>query len=181
MKTIEQYGQKYTTIEPAEFHKLAEAYLEEIGTDAFLGAPRFTAQAFRWYCYEYFGMTPAVLAHELSLNVSDVGRRFLEMKEAATDNGTTPSMLRGYNGFIEAANEIATNMGLKPRSIFHMAPFDREYQQWLVALEFDLPNAYVDTSESTPFVANEILDEIEGMSRHQAIRFISQNYGVYKL
>lgn len=163
------------------FDQLTKDFLAELQVESFKDAPRYSATAFRWYCYEFLGMPASLLASELNMVPKRVQVRFTEMSEAARKQGTTESRTRGFQPYVELADDLARDLGIKPKSFTRMTPFEKEYRQWEVCQAFGKPNCYVDADESTPFVADEMLNKIAGMDRKTAIEYISQNFGVYKL
>lgn len=181
MNKIDNSGYTHYVITKTEFEAFKQEFLNNIKVEDFSSAPRFTLKAFRWYCHEYLGMTPGVIAHLLDQPAKNVKTRLKEMSEAASEAGVPVSCLSGYGTYIELADDIAREQGLKPKSILHMAPFNAEYQMWLVAQEMGVPNAYNDPTDSTAFTAAKLLDEIEGLTREEAVSYISQNYGIYWL
>lgn len=163
------------------FNQLVKAYLAELQVEDFKSAPRYSANAFRWYCYEYLGMPSTLQAKLLGEVPRRFNIRFTEMREASENKGIRVVDMPGYRPYVELADDLARDLGFKPKSFTRMSHFDNEYRQWEVCQACGYPNVYVDADESTPFVAAEILDKIEGLDRKEAIRLISHNYGVYKL
>lgn len=181
MKQYTQYGKTFNVVTPDEFAAFLPEFQERIELPENHIPERNVVNGTIWYCHEYFGMPSTVIAAVLSESPSRVGQTIKRLRESAERTGVRPSMSSRYQELIELADDVARAQGLSNKSIYQMDEFDKEYQLWLVANEFGLPNSYTPDEEPTSFLANRVLDEVEGLDREAAVAHIVKRYGLYKL
>lgn len=179
MKQYTQYGKTFNVVTPEEFEALKAAVELEVDNPDNLHLTRWSKNGFIWYCHEYLGIPGTVMASYYGMQTFNLNKTLQRIKDAAEDSGVIPSMSNKYQEILELIDDTARSLGIKGRSIYHMDEFDKEYQQWLVANEFGLPNTYSDSEEPTAYLASKILDEVSNMSRGEAVAHISKHYGVY--
>ena len=180
MNTIKSNDTSYEVITLDEFQAFYAKVNEVINEEHEQGVHRYSSQGFPYYAKEYFGVNEVLIATTIGTETSRVTQALSRMQTRATDAGCSVEMHNLYRSTLELIDEVARDLGLNPKASFGMKPFDIEYRAWLVSNAFGKPNSYVDIEESVPYLASQIFEAVEGMTRQEAVRYVSKNFGLYQ-
>ena len=123
-----------------EYYALHQAVIAELGVDGRLTQKQ--SMTLKFYLREYLHLPLQFIAEVMGIQRKHLVRDLLRIEQRSNRVNIPVSMQNRYAETLCEIDDVARELGFKPRALGNMSPYDAQQALWAKALDLNLGHMY---------------------------------------
>ena len=163
-----------------KYAELIDATFETFDVPPWEYLSRRQEMALKFYLREYLHLPMRAIAKLFDTELKVLNQSFNRLAERSQDQGVPVSMMERYNVDIETIDDLARDLGFKPKALGNMDPSHAMECLWEVAKSIGHPGWY-DGEDDSLMAAEEVAQLAYEMAPAEFERMLKSDFVIYRL